>query len=127
MVTLRAHRFLPWTVILMAFGQGCTGETELFEVTAAALSESVGKDCQFTENPDFSLDPSETLVTSSDACGHGVCLGFRGEAHCSCRCDSAQDQSGLCTCPNGFTCQPSVILETGFNSAFEGGYCVRSQ
>jgi hypothetical protein len=46
------------------------------------------------------------------------------EAFCTCRCDAPDKSAELCTCADGFSCEPIFELA---DSSLAGSYCVRSE
>ncbi len=80
----------------------------------------VGDDCvpgsvRTCDKTDSSCPPFEPCVDRA---------ALEKEAFCTCRCDAPDQSAELCTCADGFSCEPIFELA---DSSLAGSYCVRSE
>ena len=132
---------------LDAHGERTDRDVNLCASVTSGSAKDVGAQCLPTVIPEGGFDPREAYFeVGSPDCISG-CLVYQLEgdpspdcspassctpqaeiadkAHCSCRCDVPEGESGPeCACPDGFFCVEA--LQQPAPSGLRGGYCVRN-
>ncbi len=120
----------------------------VFAASACAPS-GVGDPCVPEQNPAGGFKSSEAYIEQNSVqCRTRVCLVYqlngdpncidpgdpkcatdkdvRDRVYCSCRCKTGENdtKSGVCQCPEGYSCES--ILNASTNPGVTGSYCVKT-
>jgi hypothetical protein len=81
---------------------------------------SLADDCVTSAVP--ACTPTDTSCQPSQPCVDRAALAKA--AFCTCRCDAPDNSAELCTCADGFSCEPIFELA---DPSLAGSYCVRNE